>query len=265
MPERPAVPGVTPNRARIMAYAQAVRRSAVRSRARPWLWRIVFTVFAVIVIAPVALILLFRFVPPPFTPLMVERRLDGSPISVRWVPLAKISPNLVRAVIASEDTKFCSHHGFDWDAIDRALEFDAAGNRLRGGSTITQQTAKNLFLLPDRTWTRKGVEAWLTVLLEGLWPKQRILETYLNIVEWGPQRFGAEVAARSEFGKPAAVLSVSESSRLATVLPSPRRYRAGKPGPYVLRQSQVVAARMAVVRRDRLDGCIYGQNPVRGD
>jgi monofunctional biosynthetic peptidoglycan transglycosylase len=188
---------------------------------------------------------------------MVERRLDSGPITKPWVPLTAISPNLVRAVIASEDSRFCSHHGFDWDAIDRALEQDAAGDRLRGGSTISQQTAKNLFLLPDRSWTRKGAEAWFTVLLEAMWPKRRIVETYLNIAEWGPQRFGAEAAARAEFGKPAANLSVSESARLATVLPNPRNYRAGKPGAYVLRQSQVVAARMAIVRRDRLDGCIY--------
>jgi monofunctional biosynthetic peptidoglycan transglycosylase len=163
----------------------------------------------------------------------------------------------VRAVIASEDTKFCSHHGFDWDAIDRALAEDAEGDRLRGGSTISQQTAKNLFLTPDRSWTRKGIEAWLTVLIEAFWPKRRIVETYLNIAEWGPQRFGAEAAARTEFRKPASALSVSEAARLATVLPNPRRYRAGKPGPYVARQSQVVAARMAVVRRDRLDACVY--------
>jgi monofunctional biosynthetic peptidoglycan transglycosylase len=240
-----------------MAYAQAVRRPATRRPSRHWLRRIVLVFVGIIIVAPAALVLLFRFVPPPFTPLMVERRLDGGPITKRWVPLTAISPNLVRAVIASEDSRFCSHHGFDWDAIDRALEQDAAGDRLRGGSTISQQTAKNLFLLPDRSWTRKGAEAWFTVLLEAMWPKRRIVETYLNIAEWGPQRFGAEAAARAEFGKPAANLSVSESARLATVLPNPRNYRAGKPGPYVLRQSQVVAARMAIVRRDRLDGCIY--------
>ena len=214
----------------------------------------------VVFVVPAGLVLLFRFVPPPITPLMVERWIDGGDITQHWTPLDGISPNLVRAVIASEDSKFCSHHGFDWDAIDHALAEDADGERLRGGSTISQQTAKNLFLTPDRSWTRKGIEAWLTVLIEAFWPKRRIVETYLNIAEWGPQRFGAEAAARAEFGKPASALSVSEAARLATVLPSPRRYRAGKPGPYVVRQSQIVAARMAVVRRDRLDDCIY-DNP----
>src|SRR5207237_1453711 len=164
------------------------------------------------------------------------------------------------AVIASEDTKFCSHHGFDWDAIDRALDEDAFGDRLRGGSTISQQTAKNLFLSPSRSWTRKGIEAWLTVLLEELWPKRRILEMYLNIAEWGPQRFGAEAAARAEFGKAASALSAGEAARLATVLPNPRSYRAARPGPYVLRQSQVIAGRIDRVRRDRLDSCIYDKS-----
>lgn len=240
-----------------MAYAQALRRSAPWRRLRPWLPRLLLLVFGLIIVLPVALVVLFRFVPPPFTPLMVERWLAGGSLTRRWVPLADISPNLVRAVIASEDSKFCSHHGFDWDAIDRAREQDAAGDRIRGASTISQQTAKNLFLLPDRTWTRKGIEAGFTVLLEALWPKRRILEAYLNIAEWGPQRFGADAAARAEFGKPASALSVSEAARLATVLPNPRRYRAGKPGPYVMRQSRVVAARITVVRRDHLDGCIY--------
>lgn len=243
----------------MMAYALALRRFGQRRLPRwpRWLPWLLALVFGVVVVLPVALVLLYRQVPPPFTPLMAERWLAHGKVTERWVPLTAISPNLVRAVIASEDSKFCSHTGFDWDAIDRALAKDAAGERVRGGSTISQQTAKNLFLLPDRTWTRKGIEAAFTVLLEELWPKRRILEAYLNVAEWGPQRFGAEAAAQAEFGKSAAVLSVSEAARLATVLPNPRRYHAGKPGPYVVRQSKVIAARMAVVRRDHLDGCIY--------
>lgn len=240
-----------------MAYAHALRRSTARRSLRSWLRRLFLTLLGIVFVVPSGLVLLFRFVPPPITPLMVERWIDGGGIARRWTPLSAISPNLVRAVIASEDSKFCSHHGFDWDAIDRALTEDAEGDRLRGGSTISQQTAKNLFLTPDRTWTRKGIEAWLTVLIEAFWPKRRILEVYLNIVEWGPQRFGAEAAARAEFRKPASALSISEAARLATVLPNPRSYRAGRPGPYVIRQSQVVAARVAVVRRDALDTCIY--------
>ena len=240
-----------------MAYAQVLRTSRSRRSLRSWIRRLLLMLLGIVFVVPAGLVLLFRVVPPPITPLMVERWIDGGGITRHWTPLNAISPNLVRAVIASEDSKFCSHHGFDWDAIDRALAEDAEGDRMRGGSTISQQTAKNLFLTPDRTWTRKGIEAWLTVLIEAFWPKRRIVEVYLNIAEWGPQRFGAEAAARSEFGKAASALSVSEAARLATVLPNPRRYRAGKPGPYVVRQSQVVAARMAVVRRDRLDVCVF--------
>jgi monofunctional biosynthetic peptidoglycan transglycosylase len=212
---------------------------------------------AIVFVLPVSLILLFRFVPPPITPLMLATVVTDGPISQHWVPLDAISPNLVRAVIGSEDGKFCSHYGFDLAAIDKALATNASGGNLRGASTISQQTAKNLFLFPDRTWARKGIEAYLTVLLEALWPKRRIMETYLNIAEWGPRRFGAEAAAQADFHKQAAKLSVTEAARLATVLPNPRNYRADAPGPYVVRQSGVVAARIAEVRRDNLDSCIY--------
>jgi len=211
----------------------------------------------VTVILPVAAIGLFRFVPTPMTPLMLGTYLSDGPIAHRWVPLQAISPNLVRAVIASEDGKFCSHYGFDLQAIDHALASNASGGTMRGASTISQQTAKNLFLAPNRTWLRKGVEAYLTVLIEALWPKRRIMETYLNIAEWGPRRFGAEAAAEANFKKPAAKLSVLESARLATILPNPKLYRADAPGPYVTRQSAVIAARIPSVSRDRLDACIY--------
>jgi monofunctional biosynthetic peptidoglycan transglycosylase len=227
-------------------------RGGQHKRKHP-LRRLFFAFLAVTVAFPLALITLFRFVPPPATPLML---LTKGPIAHNWVPLEAISPNLVQAVIASEDALFCSHNGFDWDAIDKALDSNAAGGRLRGASTISQQTAKNLFLLPDRSWTRKTIEAYLTVLLEALWPKRRIFEAYLNIVEWGPGRFGAEAAARANFGKAAWQLSAIEAARLATILPNPRVYRADVPGPYVERQSQLILARMAEVKRDRLDACV---------
>ena len=219
--------------------------------------RLVKWLFLLVVLLPVALLLLFRFVPPPSTPLMIGTLISEGPIDQRWVPLEAISPNLVRAVLASEDGKFCSHYGFDFEAIDKAIERNATSNRLRGASTISQQTAKNLFLGPDRTWLRKGVEAYFTVLLEALWPKRRIMETYLNIAEWGPRRFGAEAAARADFHKSAAQLSPLEAARLATILPSPLNYSADDPGPFVTRQSQIIEARMSDVRRDKLDACIY--------
>jgi monofunctional biosynthetic peptidoglycan transglycosylase len=242
---------------RISDRAYGASRTRVGGRRRTWLSRIFLVLIGIVVILPVSLILLFRFVPPPITPLMLATLVTDGPISRRWVPLEAISPNLVRAVIGSEDGKFCSHYGFDLAAIDKALTANASGGNLRGASTISQQTAKNLFLSPDRTWTRKGIEAYLTVLLEALWPKRRIMETYLNIAEWGPGRFGAEAAAEADFHKPAAKLTVMEAARLATILPNPRNYRADAPGPYVARQSGVIAARIGEVRRDNLDSCIY--------
>ena len=228
-----------------------------RSRLKSILRQVVMWLLAVTVALPLALVITFRFVPPPATPLMIGTILTEGPVYHRWLPLDSISPHLVRAVIAAEDGKFCSHYGFDLEAIDKALDRNAAGGRLRGASTISQQTAKNLFLLPDRTWTRKGIEAYFTLLIEGLWPKRRIMETYLNVAEWGPGRFGAEAAAQSNFGKSASELDQLEAARLATILPSPRRYRADEPGPFVIRQSRIVYERMDDVRRDRLDACVF--------
>jgi monofunctional glycosyltransferase len=240
-----------------MTEAQTVYRPASLRRSKPWLRRIILVIAGVTIVLPVSAILFFRFVPPLMTPLMLATAISDGGYVEHWVPLTAISPNLVRAVIASEDARFCSHHGFDWDSIDRAIAHNEDGLALRGASTISQQTVKNLFLSPARTWTRKGIEAYLTVLIETLWPKRRILEVYLNIAEWGPQIFGAEAAARADFRKPAAKLSALEAARLATVLPNPKAYRAARPGPYVARQSQVIAARMAQVSRDKLDACIY--------
>jgi monofunctional glycosyltransferase len=231
-------------------YPRSRRVKSILKHAFIWL-------FAITVVLPVVLVLAFRFVPPPATPLMIGTMLTEGAVAQRWVPLESISPNLVRAVIAAEDGKFCAHYGFDLEAIDKALDRNAAGGTLRGASTISQQTAKNVFLMPDRTWTRKGLEAYFTLLIEGLWPKRRIMETYLNVVEWGPRRFGAEAAAQANFRKSAAQLSPLEAALLATILPRPRRYRADQPGPYVQRQSQVIVDRMADVRRDRLESCIY--------
>lgn len=223
----------------------------------PWLRRIFLVLFGLIFVLPVALILLFRVVPPPATPLMIKTWLSDQPMTRHWVPLSAMSANLVKAVIASEDGKFCSHYGFDWDAIQDALEYNASGQGLRGASTISQQTAKNLFLPEGRTWVRKGIEAYLTVLLEALWPKWRIMETYLNIVELGDGNFGVEAAAQNYFGKSAAELTRAEAARLAAVLPSPRTYSVVNPGPYVVGRTSQIVDMMGVVTRDRLDACIF--------
>ncbi len=199
---------------------------------------------------------LYRIVPPPATPLMLIRALGGSGLSRDWEPLERISPALAEAVIASEDTGFCGHGGFDWAAIEDAFEDNEEGKRLRGGSTISQQTAKNAFLWPDRSWTRKGAETWFTLLIESLWSKRRILEVYLNIVEWDDGVYGAEAAARHHFHKSAAALTRREAALLAVVLPNPRNWSPSRPGPYVARRAGVIERRMAVVRRDGLADCV---------
>lgn len=199
---------------------------------------------------------LYRFVPVPATPLMLIRALEGAGLEHDWVPLSAISPHLARAVIASEDTLFCGHGGFDWAAIEGALEDNEEGGRLKGGSTISQQTAKNAFLWPDRSWTRKGVEAWFTLLIEQLWPKRRILEVYLNSIEWGDGVYGAEAASRHHFRKPASALTRREAALLAVVLPSPRKWSPNPPGAYVARRAGIIERRMAIVERDGLAECV---------
>ena len=149
------------------------------------------------------------------------------------------------AALASEDARFCQHWGFDFAAIEEAWDEHEAGERLRGGSTITQQTAKNLFLLPDQSWVRKIIEIYPTVLLELLWPKRRILETYLNIIEWGPGIYGAEAAAAHYFNRPALGLTPHEAALMAAVLPNPRRWSPAKPTPYIERRAATILARMA--------------------
>ncbi|MEZ5465020.1 MAG: monofunctional biosynthetic peptidoglycan transglycosylase [Lysobacteraceae bacterium] len=189
-------------------------------------------------------VLLFRFIDPPTTAFMLARQWEarsageaGFDLQHRWQPLSRISPQLGLAVVASEDQKFPDHHGFDVDAIEDAIQTRREGGRLRGASTISQQLAKNLFLTSGRSFVRKGLEAWFTLLIESTWPKQRILEVYLNVVEFGDGVYGAEAAAQRFFGKPASVLTPAESALLAATLPNPREYRADNPGPY-LRERQ---------------------------
>lgn len=196
---------------------------------------------------PLAVVVVYRAVSPPATPLMLIRLAEGAGLTRRWVPLAGISPELMRAVIASEDAKFCVHHGFDWQAIDNAVERYEDGGPVLGASTISMQTAKNVFLWPSRNFIRKGLEAGFTVLLEALWGKRRILEVYLNVVEWGPGLYGAEAAARRYFGKPAAALSRREAAALAAVLPNPRQWSPVHPEGRVQARIRLIEARMGHV------------------
>jgi len=182
-------------------------------------------------IASLILVLPWRWIPLPTTAFMAREALVGDPeeIAYRWVPMEKISPNLAIAAVASEDQLFPEHHGFDLEAIADALEDE--GGRRRGASTISQQVAKNVFLWPGRSYFRKGLEAYLTILLESTWPKRRILEVYLNIAEFGPGIFGAEAASQAFFRKGADALTLREASLLAAVLPNPKGRSAQRPSP----------------------------------
>lgn len=238
-------------------------RAKPRKPARPrggGFGRFVRTLFVwgvmLLVVAPVALVAIYRFVPPPVTFLMVQRVFEGKGLDRRWSNIDDISPRLVRAVIAAEDARFCEHKGFDVEAIEKAMKSNARGRKLRGGSTISQQTAKNVFLWPQRSWVRKGFEAYFTVLIEIGWGKRRIMEVYLNSIEWGPGVYGAEAAARKTFGTGAADLSATQAARLAAILPSPLRWRAAKPGPYVRKQTRRITANAGTVRRDGLAACV---------
>lgn len=200
-------------------------------------------------------VLAYGWLPVRATPLMLIRSLGGAPWQQEWQPLSRISPHLARAVIGAEDSRFCNHLGVDIDAVEQALERNEDGHSLRGGSTISQQVAKNAFLWPDRSWLRKGIELWFTALVEAFWSKRRILEVYLNIVEWAPGTYGADAASRFWFGKGAGALSPHEAALLAAILPSPLKWKANPPGRYVAARAAILLRRMDIVRRDGLDAC----------
>jgi monofunctional biosynthetic peptidoglycan transglycosylase len=211
----------------------------------------------VLVVGPVATTLVYRIVPPPITMLMIIRLVEGRGLDHRWRSLRQISPDLPRAVIAAEDARFCQHNGFDFQAMGKAMAHnDRRPNKIRGGSTISQQTAKNIFLWPARSYIRKGFEAWFTVLIETLWGKKRIMEVYLNSVEWGSGVYGAEAAAQRIFGVSAAQLTPTQAARLAAILPSPLKWQAATPGRYVARRSRRIDAGSGTISRDGLDACL---------
>ena len=196
---------------------------------------------------PIIAVALYRFVPPPVTPLMLIRAATGTPIRQHWIPLAQISPSLVRAVVGSEDARFCLHHGFDFEEIGAAIDRFRAGGKLRGASTISQQTAKNILLWPGGGFLRKGIEAYITELLEFGWPKSRILEVYLNVIEWGDGVYGAEMAAMTHFHKPASALTRREAALLAAILPNPRVLSVERPSGYIEERVATIEARMTQV------------------
>ncbi len=221
-------------------------------------WRVVMRRIAIVALCvPLLAVAFTRFVTPP-TLLMAIRAIEGDGASRNVVLLDDISPHLVRAVIAAEDARFCTHWGFDWEALENAFGRLGSGSTLRGASTISMQTAKNVFLWPGRDYVRKGFEAGFTVLIETLWSKRRIMEVYLNVAEWAPGVFGAEAAAQHWFGKHARDLSATEAARLAAILPHPRRWKAEPAGPYVRNRTATLLGRMETVARDGLADCVLG-------
>ncbi|MEA3030650.1 MAG: monofunctional glycosyltransferase [Sphingomonadales bacterium] len=203
-------------------------------------------------------VLAYRFVDPPITFTQAADAMWGNGANREWTPIARIDRDMVRAVIAGEDGKFCTHSGFDREAIEAAVRRNAAGGRvIRGGSTISQQTAKNVFLWQSGGYFRKGLEAWFTLLIENLWSKRRIMEVYLNVAETGIGTYGAGAGARRYFGHDAATLAPAEAARIAAVLPLPKRRDAIDPGGFTRRYGSLILARMGVVAREGLDACAY--------
>ena len=226
-----------------MPQAVRIDPAAPRRRPRRRCWRRLLLWSPVLLLGFTVLqVLPLRWIDPPTSAFMLARQIDGLGedgfrLRQDWRDLADISPQLPIALVAAEDQKFPLHSGFDLEAIDRAVEGNARGGRVRGASTITQQVAKNLYLWSGGGYVRKGMEAWYALLIELFWPKQRILEVYANIAEFGDGVYGAEAAAQQFFGKPASALTAAEAARLAAVLPNPKRYDAARPGPYVQRRA----------------------------
>ena len=252
-----------------MGQARGERKA--KRRWRRWLWRIPLLFVA----ATVLEVAVLRFVDPPFSAFMAVRQFEawthgdrGFRIAHDWRDLREMPASLPLALVAAEDQNFPKHHGFDFDAIakaqahnERVIERAEKRGRpvrgIRGASTISQQTAKNLFLWqgsgPTR-WLRKGLEVWYTALVEALWPKRRIMEMYANFAEFGDGVYGAQAAARTYFGRDASALSPAQCARLAAVLPSPRRYSAARPGPYVQRRAAAIQRQMGHLGPAYLDG-----------
>lgn len=247
-----------PVRVSIAAMDTSVQRPAPPSSAgntrKPRRWRRILLKagigFIALSLLPVAL---FRFVPPPVTLTML---FDGRGITKDWMPLSEMDPDMARAAIAAEDGKFCSHHGFDALAIAKAMRHNASGGTIRGGSTISQQTAKNVFLWQGGGFVRKGLEAWFTVLIETLWGKRRIMEVYLNVAETGIGTYGANAGAMRYFRHDASRLSRTEAARIAAILPLPKKRGAVAPKGFTRRYGNSIAARIGVVQREGMDSCL---------
>ena len=234
-----------------MARAPTVSRSR-SSRFARFIWRLVLW----FLIGSLLWVLIYRFIPPPVTATMLGDAVAGRGITKDWMSLDRIDPSMARAVIAAEDSKFCAHSGFDTEAIEKAIDYNARGRRIRGGSTISQQTAKNAFLWQGGGYFRKGLEAYFTVLIEAIWGKRRIMEVYLNVAETGIGTYGVQAGSIRYFGHGADNMTNVESARIAAILPLPKKRVATAPRGYTKRYGNRIAARTNVVKRDALDACL---------
>jgi monofunctional biosynthetic peptidoglycan transglycosylase len=231
-----------------------------RRDSRSWPRRIFGWVVKLIVaffLFSILWVLAYRFVNPPITITMLGDIVAGRGATRDWMPVDEIDRDMVRAAIAAEDSTFCSHHGFNFEAIEDAMKRNASGGRIRGGSTISQQTAKTTFLWNGGGYARKGVEAWFTFLIEHLWGKQRIMEVYLNNAETGIGTYGANAASERYYGHDASAMTPVEAARIAAVLPLPKERGAVAPKGFTRRYGNTIAARIGIVARDGLDACVY--------
>ncbi|WP_347272030.1 monofunctional biosynthetic peptidoglycan transglycosylase [Sphingomonas sp. CARO-RG-8B-R24-01] len=211
-----------------------------------------------LVVLSLVMVGVYRFVPPPITLTMIGDAVAGHGIDKSWMPLSRIDPNMARAAIAGEDSRFCKHNGFDMRAIETAYARNARGGRIRGGSTISQQTAKNVFLIQGGGYVRKALEAYFTVLIETIWGKRRIMEVYLNVAETGIGTYGVNAGAQRYFGHDASHLTPSEAGRMAAVFPQPKKRAAIAPSGFTRRHGNAITRRVGVVRNDGLDSCLRG-------
>ena len=238
--------------AKIPKYRRKRHRSLL-GRVIGWIVRLIL----IFLLGSVLWVLAYRFINPPITFTMLGDVVTGRGATRQWMPISQIDRDMVRAAIAAEDSKFCTHHGFDYQAIENAMQRNASGGRIRGGSTISQQTAKNAFLWQNGGYFRKGMEAWFTFLIENLWDKRRIMEVYLNLDETGIGTYGVNAASERYFGHDASAMTPTEAARLAAVFPLPKKRGAVAPQGFTRRYGNIIAARIGVVGRDGLDACIY--------
>src|SRR6476620_6576274 len=223
-----------------------------------WIIKLIVALFLISILW----VLAYRFVNPPLTFNMIGDLVAGRGANRDWMPIGETDRDMVRAAIAAEDSKFCTHHGFDFEAIEDAMKRNASGGRIRGGSTISQQTAKNAFLWQGGGYVRKGVEAWFTFLIENLWGKRRIMEVYLNNAETSLGTYGVNAGSQRYFGHDASAMSATEAARIAAVLPLPKKRGAVAPKGFTRRYGNTIAARIPTVMRGGLVACVYQGEPT---